>query len=201
MHYYAYIHVWICMRPLWSQETGVGEWWEPLLFPWVHYVPISSSLHNLSLGVKWVRAHQEQSRAIAHAAHALISRVLSPQVCMYVCMHVCTHACMHVCMHACMYMYADEPRPLTSGAARLLQRPRERIREPLPKEATCASDRATCPLTSPRQVLMLARRRSSAARAAAQCASARGRLSSSAYASGVSTHMRILASSDTSSKQ
>ena len=32
------------------------EWWEATLRPWVHYVPVSSTLHNLSHAVLWVRA-------------------------------------------------------------------------------------------------------------------------------------------------
>ena len=42
-----------------KQETGVGEWWEPLLKPWRHFVPVSSTLHNLSAAVSWVRRSRE----------------------------------------------------------------------------------------------------------------------------------------------
>ena len=48
-----------------QQAMGIVEWFEPLLVPYVHYVPVSSTLHNLSDAVRWVRAHQAQARAIA----------------------------------------------------------------------------------------------------------------------------------------
>ena len=61
-----------------KQDSGITEWWEPLLVPFVHYVPVSSTLHNLSDAVRWVRAHQAQARAIARDAAALVEAVLSP---------------------------------------------------------------------------------------------------------------------------
>ena len=42
-----------------KQQTGVREWWEVPLQPWVHYVPVSSTLHNLS----------QAAKALAHARH------------------------------------------------------------------------------------------------------------------------------------
>ena len=47
-----------------KQETEAVEWFEPLLSPWTHYIPVSASLHNLSDAVRWVRANPSRARAI-----------------------------------------------------------------------------------------------------------------------------------------
>ena len=60
-----------------KQDSGVREWWEPLLLPWVHYVPVSSTLHNLSAAVLWVRQHAREAQAMARAAAELMEGVLS----------------------------------------------------------------------------------------------------------------------------
>ena len=60
-----------------KQDAGVTEWWEVLLKPWVHYVPIDSALANLSHAVLWVRHHTEQARRIAKAGAELVEDVLS----------------------------------------------------------------------------------------------------------------------------
>ena len=59
------------------QQMGVAEWWEAGLEPWVHYVPVSSTLHNLSDAVWWVRNNSAQAREIAVAAARLVERALS----------------------------------------------------------------------------------------------------------------------------
>ena len=59
------------------QQMGVTEWWEAGLRPWVHYVPLSSTLHNLSDAVWWVRNNSAQARGIAAAAARFVERVLS----------------------------------------------------------------------------------------------------------------------------
>ena len=50
-----------------KQEMGVVEWFEPLLKPFVHYVPVSSTLHNLSKAIRWAREHDAEARRIANA--------------------------------------------------------------------------------------------------------------------------------------
>lgn len=60
-----------------KQDSGVREWWEPMLEPWVHYVPVASTLHNLSAAVLWVRQHGGEAQAMARAAAELIEGVLS----------------------------------------------------------------------------------------------------------------------------
>ena len=61
------------------QQMGVTEWWEAGLRPWVHYVPLSSTLHNLSGAVWWVRNNSAQARQMAAAAARFVERVLSTQ--------------------------------------------------------------------------------------------------------------------------
>ena len=48
---------------------------EPLLVPWVHYVPVSNSLHNLSAAVLWVRGQPARARAIAEQGAKLAAEV------------------------------------------------------------------------------------------------------------------------------
>jgi hypothetical protein len=60
-----------------KQDMGVHEWFEPLLKPWVHFVPVSSTLHNLSNAVHWARANDALAQAIAARVAALIEDALS----------------------------------------------------------------------------------------------------------------------------
>lgn len=60
-----------------KQEVGVREWYEPLLEPWKHYVPVASTLWNLSHAVRWARTHDVEARRIAANAASLIDGVLS----------------------------------------------------------------------------------------------------------------------------
>mmetsp|Transcript_13427 Transcript_13427/g.30385 ORF Transcript_13427/g.30385 Transcript_13427/m.30385 type:complete len:140 (+) Transcript_13427:449-868(+) len=60
-----------------KQQTVALEWFEPLLLPWVHYVPISASLHNLSDAVLWVRANPIQAMSIIDAGARFIEEITS----------------------------------------------------------------------------------------------------------------------------
>ena len=60
-----------------KQDAGVVEWFEPLLRPFEHALPVSSSLHNLTASIAWVRAHQEEARAIANRSADLMEELLS----------------------------------------------------------------------------------------------------------------------------
>ncbi|KAL1520908.1 hypothetical protein AB1Y20_022468 [Prymnesium parvum] len=60
-----------------KQDMGVVEWWEPLLEPWVHFVPVSSTLHNLSDAVEWVRNHPTRALKMSKAAAALAEQLFS----------------------------------------------------------------------------------------------------------------------------
>lgn len=60
-----------------QQDMPAREWFEPLLRPWEHYVPVSSTLHNLSAAVDWVRAHDAKARRMQAAAASVLEEVLS----------------------------------------------------------------------------------------------------------------------------
>jgi len=60
-----------------KQDSGVMEWFEPLLLPNVHYLPIESALRNMSAAVDWVRGHQDEAREMARRAGSLVEQVLS----------------------------------------------------------------------------------------------------------------------------
>ena len=55
-----------------KQQTGVSEWFEPLLKPWRHYVPVANDLRNLTTAVKWVQANPQRAAAIAANAGELV---------------------------------------------------------------------------------------------------------------------------------
>ena len=61
-----------------KQAMGVAEFFEPLLEPWRHYVPVSSTLTNLSRAVRWARENDQTAAQIASDAAALVEEVLSP---------------------------------------------------------------------------------------------------------------------------
>jgi hypothetical protein len=60
-----------------KQASGVTEFFEPLLKPWQHYVPVSSTLHNLSRAVRWARDNSGAAARIASSAAALIEEIMS----------------------------------------------------------------------------------------------------------------------------
>ena len=60
-----------------KQDSGVKEGFEPLLLPYVHYVPVSSDLSNLSAAVRWVRAHQDEAREMARRAGEVATEALT----------------------------------------------------------------------------------------------------------------------------
>ena len=60
-----------------KQDSGVTEWFEPLLRPWEHYLPVASDLGNISAGVLWLRSHDAEARRMARAASEAAGRFLS----------------------------------------------------------------------------------------------------------------------------
>eukprot|EP00966_Prymnesium_polylepis_P090925 2105316-Prymnesium_polylepis.1 len=66
-----------------KQDMGVTEWYEPLVEPWKHFVPVSSTLHNLSDAVQWARAHDRQAAAMASASADLVEQALSEPAVVY----------------------------------------------------------------------------------------------------------------------
>jgi len=43
--------------------------------PWIHYVPVSASLHNLSEAVRWVRSNPTRAREIVEQAARLVAEL------------------------------------------------------------------------------------------------------------------------------
>ena len=66
-----------------KQEMGVGEWFEPLLEPWKHYVPVSSTLSNLSSAILWARENDAKARKITIEVARLMEGVLSEDAVVY----------------------------------------------------------------------------------------------------------------------
>ena len=45
------------------QDSGVSEWWEPLLVPWVHFVPVGAPAEVPAV-LAWMRNHSAECLAI-----------------------------------------------------------------------------------------------------------------------------------------
>ena len=56
-----------------KQQTVVSEWFEPLLKPWRHYVPLDSP-HDVAAKLQWCREHPESVRAIVTNATAYMQQ-------------------------------------------------------------------------------------------------------------------------------
>ena len=54
----------------------MSEWFEPALRPYVHYMPVASTLANLSDAVRWLRAHDAEAQQIASRAAAQMGSLL-----------------------------------------------------------------------------------------------------------------------------
>lgn len=59
------------------QESSVYQWYEPLLAPWVHYVPVDKWFRDLVKHVRWAQRNDEQAREIVHNAREFASKYLS----------------------------------------------------------------------------------------------------------------------------
>lgn len=59
------------------QETGSRVWFQHLMKPFVHYIPIKEDLSDLIERIKWCREHDEECRKIAAAALELGQRILT----------------------------------------------------------------------------------------------------------------------------
>eukprot|EP00967_Tisochrysis_lutea_P031842 scaffold37611_cov35-Tisochrysis_lutea.AAC.4 len=53
-------------------------WYEAPLRPWVHYIPVTADLRNLSSAIRWARNHDDDARRIALAAQETLTRWLAP---------------------------------------------------------------------------------------------------------------------------
>ena len=60
-----------------KQSNPCAEWYEALLSPGEHYLPVDGSYSNLSDAVAWARVHDAEAHRIADAAHSRIRQVVS----------------------------------------------------------------------------------------------------------------------------
>ena len=60
-----------------KQANPCAEWYEALLVPGEHYVPVDGSYGNLSAAIAWARVHDMQAQRMTHAAHTRIRQVVS----------------------------------------------------------------------------------------------------------------------------
>merc|ERR1711965_882886 len=56
---------------------GVKEFYEPMFRPWEHYVPVDSTLSNLSAAVRWALREDSAAHAMALRAASRADEVLS----------------------------------------------------------------------------------------------------------------------------
>ena len=62
-----------------KQDMGVREWFEPLLRPWIHFIPVSSALTNLTEAVGWARSNSGPARRLAGSVrHAVAPAAPAP---------------------------------------------------------------------------------------------------------------------------
>lgn len=59
------------------QATPCHEFFQPLLQPWVHYVPVANDFADLIAGIEWANAHQDEAREIIDNAADLGLRLNS----------------------------------------------------------------------------------------------------------------------------
>ena len=76
-------HLLLLGTPVLKQDMGVTEWFEPLLVAGRHYIPVSSTLSNLSRAIAWAREHDEAARRIGVEGAALAERLLSPRALLF----------------------------------------------------------------------------------------------------------------------
>lgn len=61
------------------QASTVYQWYEPLLVPWVHFVPVDKWFRNLVQHILWARNNDRKARKIARNAQDFAHRFLSDE--------------------------------------------------------------------------------------------------------------------------
>jgi hypothetical protein len=61
------------------QESGSTLWFQHLMKPWVHYVPVKDELNDLIDQIKWCNRHEKECEAMASAARDLALHVLTKE--------------------------------------------------------------------------------------------------------------------------
>lgn len=76
-------HLLLLGAPVLKQDMGVTEWFEPLLVAGRHYIPVSSTMSNLSRAIAWAREHDDVARRIGMEGAVLAERILSPHALLF----------------------------------------------------------------------------------------------------------------------
>ena len=61
------------------QESGSILWFQHLMKPWVHYVPIKDTLHDLIDQIEWCKKHESECKLMAEHARTLALKVLTKE--------------------------------------------------------------------------------------------------------------------------
>jgi hypothetical protein len=59
------------------QDTPCHEWYQELMHPYIHYVPVSNDWSDLVRQIEWLRAHDQKARRIISRAYALGETLLN----------------------------------------------------------------------------------------------------------------------------
>jgi len=61
------------------QESGSTLWFQHLMKPWTHYVPINDRLNDLVEKIKWCKSHESECKQMAEHARTLALQVLTKE--------------------------------------------------------------------------------------------------------------------------
>lgn len=61
------------------QDTPAQPWYQRFLTPYEHYVPVHSTLGNLTEAILWARAHDDEAQRIVARANVLVRELLRPR--------------------------------------------------------------------------------------------------------------------------
>lgn len=63
------------------QESGSQLWFQHMMKPWVHYVPVAADLSDLIERIEWCKSHDAECEAIAAASLALGQKIMTREAC------------------------------------------------------------------------------------------------------------------------
>jgi len=63
------------------QESGSRVWFQHMLKPYIHYVPIKKDLSDLIEQIKWCQSNDDKCKEIAQTAYELGKQLLTEETC------------------------------------------------------------------------------------------------------------------------
>lgn len=63
------------------QESGSQLWFQHMMKPWVHYVPVAADLSDLIERIEWCKSHNSECETIAAESLALGQKVMTREAC------------------------------------------------------------------------------------------------------------------------